>query len=71
MPVAQTKIVWVCADGSEFDGEEAAEQYESKVALIADMEGADIYWRDVSPDDVAEWLLERYTLTRKNKTTGV
>ena len=71
MPVAQTKIVWVCADGSEFDGEEAAEQHESKVALIADMECADIYWRDVSPDDVAEWLLERYTLTRKNKTTGV
>lgn len=71
MPVAQTKIVWVCADGSEFDSEAAAEQYESKVALIADMECADIYWRDVSPECVADWLLSKYTLTRKNKTTGV
>ena len=68
MPVAQTKIVWVCADGSEFDSEAAAEQYESKVALIADMECADIY---CSPECVADWLLSKYTLTRKNKTTGV
>ena len=71
MPVAQTKIVWVCADGSEFDSEAAAEHYEAKVALVADMECADIYWRDVSPDDVAEWLLSKYTITRKNKQTGV
>ena len=71
MPVAQTKIVWVRADGSEFDSDKAAEQYESKVALIADVACADIYWRVVSPECVAELLLSKYTITRKNKTTGV
>ena len=71
MPVAQTKIVWVRADGPEFDGKEAAEQHESKAALIADMGRADIYWRVVSPECVAEWLLSKYTITRKNKQTGV
>lgn len=71
MPIAQTKIVWVCVDGSEFDSEAAAVHYESKIALVADMESTDIHWRDVSPDDVAEWLLSEYTITRKNKQTGV
>ncbi len=71
MPIAQTKIVWVCSNGSEFDSEQAAEQYEAKIALVAEMESEDVSWWDCSLEDVADWLLERYTLTRKNKTTGV
>lgn len=65
MITEQLVTVYVCEDGTTFDSKESAEAYERKAAFVSELEASDIYWRETSADEVAEWLLANYTITRR------
>ncbi|MNC29048.1 hypothetical protein D3C81_1929100 [compost metagenome] len=63
---AEQRTVWVCEDGAEFDGEPAAQQHAEYLLLLQEIEMSScIDWDDTSAEEVAAWLVETYTLTRK------
>lgn len=56
-------------DGKLCDTEAGALRHEAFLDLVAELEDSPISWRDTSAWDVAEWLVEHYTVTRKEVGT--
>lgn len=57
MNVVKT-TVYKTSDGTLFEKREEAEQYERVESLMAYWDNADVDWRDVNPNRLAELALE-------------
>ncbi len=62
----EMREVYITSDGTEYDDKQKAEAHEQVTALLREAlvhEGCNIV--TLSPEDVAWYVVEHYTLTRK------
>lgn len=62
----EVRIIYTTSDGTEYDDQQKAEAHEQVTTLLNDTlvhEGCTI--ANLSPEDVAWYVVEHYTLTRK------
>lgn len=62
----EVRIIYTTSDGTEYDDQQKAEAHEQVTTLLAETmahEGCDII--TLGPDEVAWYVVEHYTLTRK------
>ena len=64
----KTKTVYESKDGKYFDTESECLSYEKKLEIVEYLENDDeLYWREISPEEVVESLLKVYSINENDK----
>jgi hypothetical protein len=65
--MATQQSFWVAADGMLFNTEADADAHDAKQAIMTDLTKLDQFWTGKSPQEVIEWLMANYDLTKKGQ----